>query len=264
VTGRHVPLDGAVNVRDVGGYRTVFGPEVARDRLFRADALSKLTPAAVDKLGDLRLRTVIDFRTPGEILIGGQDRLPPAATLVSLPVTGGELGAFYDVIASGDHRLQAEVLGGGRAADFMVQVNRDFVADPHQREAFGIALRMMADASYGLPLLYHCTSGKDRTGWMTAIVLTTLGVPRETVLHDYLLSNDYHRAGYAKLTFDLARTGMMRDPELLRPVLEQSPTYLDAAYDEALRRYGSFGAFLARGLDAGQDTVRHLREALLA
>src|SRR5260370_40217403 len=144
----------------------------------------------------------------------------------------------------------------------MVEMNRAFVTDTRQREAFGAALRLLC-APGRLPLLYHCTGGKDRTGWMTAIVLTALGVPRELVLRDYLLSNDFHRTGYTKLRFDLVKTGIARDPELLRPLLEQSATYLGAAFEEADRRYGSFGRFLTRGLDVGETLLAGVRRGLL-
>jgi protein-tyrosine phosphatase len=144
----------------------------------------------------------------------------------------------------------------------MVEINRAFVADARQREAFGAALRLMC-APGRLPLLYHCTSGKDRSGWMTAIVLTALGVPRELVLRDYLLSNDFHRTGYQKLRFDLVKTGIVADPELLRPILEQSATYLGAAFEEADRRYSSFEEFLTRGLEVTSALLAELRRAML-
>jgi len=259
---RHIVLDGAVNVRDIGGYRSSYGPEVMRGRLFRGDALSQLTDPDVQRLDGLGLRTVIDFRTPGEILLSGTDRLPYGVELASLPVSGGDLGAVYELIADGDHERQRAELGGGRAAEFMVEINRGFVADPRQRDVFGTALRLLC-SSGRLPLLYHCSSGKDRTGWMTAVVLTAVGVPREVVLRDYLLSNDFHRTGYQKLRFDLVKAGIVADPELLRPILEQSPTYLGAAFEEADRRYGSFGAFLTHGLEIGAAMLGELRRALL-
>ena len=89
---RHVALDGAVNVRDIGGYRTTYGLEVRRGRLFRGDALSQLSSPDVERLDRLGLRTVIDFRTPGEVLLSGTDRLPYGIELASLPVGGGDLG----------------------------------------------------------------------------------------------------------------------------------------------------------------------------
>ena len=259
---RHVALDGAVNVRDIGGYRSVHGLEVARGRLFRGDSLSQLTSADTERLDRLGLRTVIDFRTPGEVLLGGDDRLPYAVESVHLPVSGGDLGAIYELIAGGDHERQRCELGGGRAASFMAEINRGFVTDARQREAFAAALRLLCSAGQ-LPLLYHCTGGKDRTGWMTAIVLTALGVPREWVLRDYLLSNDFHRTGYAKLRLDLIKLGIVADPELLRPILEQSPTYLGAAFEEADRSYGSFGRFLTYGLEVSEGMLTALRRALL-
>jgi protein-tyrosine phosphatase len=257
-----VALEGAVNVRDIGGYRSAYGLEVMRGRLFRGDALSQLTHADVERLDQLGLRTVIDFRTPGEVLLSGTDRLPYGIEFVSLPVTGGDLGSVYELIASGDHERQRRELGDGRAAESMVEINRGFVADPRQREMFGAALRLVCSPGR-LPLLYHCSSGKDRVGWMTAVVLTALGVPRELVLREYLVSNELHRAGYQKLRYDLVKTGIVRDPELLRPILEQSPTYLGAAFEEADRRYGSFGGFLTHGLGIGDAALAELRRALL-
>ena len=260
---RQIALDGAVNVRDIGGYRSTCGREVLRGRLFRGDALSQLSDLDLQRLGRLGLRTVIDFRTAGEILLGGPDRLPYGVEAASVPVSGGDLGAVYELIASGDHERQRRELGGGRAAWFMVEMNRGFVADARQREAFGAALRLVC-VTGRLPLLYHCSGGKDRAGWMTAIVLTALGVPRELVLRDYLLSNDFHRTGYVKLRFDLVKAGIVADPELLRPVMELSATYLGAAFEEADRRYGSFGVYLTRGLDVSDALLGALRRGLLA
>jgi len=259
---RLVTLDGAVNVRDIGGYRTSDGLQVTRWRLFRGDALSQLTGPDLERLDRLGLRTVIDFRTPGEVLLAGADRLPFGVQFVSLPVGGGDLGSVYELIASGDHDRQQRELGDGRAASLMVAINRGFVADARQREAFGVALRL-ACSPERLPLLYHCSGGKNRAGWMTAIVLTLLGVPREVVLRDYLLSNDFHRTDYQKLRYDLVKTGIVADPELLRPIMEESPTYLGAAFEEAERRYASFGGFVAHGLEVGDAMLGELRRALL-
>jgi protein-tyrosine phosphatase len=259
---RHVGLDGAVNVRDIGGYRSSYGTDVIRGRLYRGDSLSRLSDPDLHTLQALGLRTVIDFRTTGEILLTGSDRLPPELVPVTMPVTGGDLGGLLEIIASGDHELQQRELGDGRAASLMADINRGFVADPRQRETFGAALRLLGTPGQ-LPALYHCSSGKDRSGWMTAIILTILGVRRELVLRDYLLSNDFHRTGYQKLIYDLLKTRIVRDPELLRPVLEQSPTYLGAAFDEAERRYGSFGTFVTHGLGVGESGLGELRQALL-
>src|SRR5271165_4885556 len=92
---RLVALAGAVNVRDIGGYRSVHGLEVTRGRLFRGDSLSQLSPADTGRLDQLGLRTVIDFRTAGEVMLGGPDRLPCRIEGAHLPVSGGDLGSVY-------------------------------------------------------------------------------------------------------------------------------------------------------------------------
>ncbi|MEU5877766.1 tyrosine-protein phosphatase [Spirillospora sp. NPDC047279] len=257
----HIVLEGAANVRDLGGHRLPGGGELARGRLLRADALNALTGADLDRLAPLGLRTVIDFRMPSEIELNGGDRLPAGAELVPLPVGGGNLDVFYEVILSGDAARQEETFGGGRTEHVLAEVNRAFVAIPQERAQFTAALRRAADAP-SLPLLFHCTAGKDRTGWMAAIVLTVMGVPRDEIMADYLRSNDYHRAGYDLLLRQLGETGQMKDPELLRPLLEQRPAYLEAAFDEADRRYGSFDRFLADGLDLDPAALDALRANL--
>ena len=83
---------------------------------------------------------------------------------------------------------------------------------------------------------------------MTAVLLTALGVPREVVLRDYLLSNDLHRAEYTKLRTNLVKAGVVRDPELLRPILEREPYLSHRGFEEADRGFGSFAGFLADGL----------------
>jgi len=83
-----------VNVRDIGGYRSANGREVIRGRLFRGDSLSRLIRNDTERLEQLGLRTVIDFRTPGEILFSGPDRLPCGVELAQLPVSGGDLDSI--------------------------------------------------------------------------------------------------------------------------------------------------------------------------
>src|ERR1700743_354081 len=150
-------LEGAVNVRDLGGHRTADGRRLAVGRGFRGGSLSRLTAPDMATVSNIGLRTVVDFRLPGEVLVNGEDRLPPRVTPVSLPVPGADVGAFYDLIASGDHERQQAELGQGRAAEFMLRVHRGVVADPRQRGGVGIAARLGGDAGYGPSVLYPCT-----------------------------------------------------------------------------------------------------------
>ena len=262
----HIALQGALNLRDLGGIGTQSGHKITDGRLFRSDALGTLTDPDVAVLTGLGLRTAIDFRSEGEVAASGPDRLPPGAAEILLPVDAGDLDGFIAVLTGGDLAKQRELLGDGKAAQFMRDINRQFVAEPRFRAQFGRALHLIAGAKAGhtvQPVLYHCSAGKDRTGWMTAIVLTALGVPRDVVLADYLASNDYVWPAYQPLIESVASAGQLADPDLVRPLLVQDPSYLDAAFAEAESRYGDFAGFLAEGLDFTPADTSSLRSALL-
>jgi len=238
------------------------GGKVVQGRVFRADALSKLTGEDVAVLAGLGLRTAIDFRSVQEVTSAGADLLPAGATAVALPIEAGDLDDFVAVMTGGDLAKQSAVLGNGKAAQFMLGINRQFVADPDHLAQFGRALHLIADQGRQ-PVLYHCTAGKDRTGWMTAILLTALGVPRDAIMADYLATNDYVWPAYEGAVQALADAGQLADPALVRPLLVQDPGYLTAAFDEVGARYGSFGAFLADGLDFTAADLERLRSTLL-
>src|SRR2546423_4826109 len=131
-------------------------------------------------------------------------------------------------------------------------------ADDGGRGSLAAAVRAIAGAG-GAPVLYHCSAGKDRTGWLTAILLEALGADRETVVADYLATNDYARAANAALVDAMRRRGLATDPALLGPVLEARETYLAAAYDEAERRYGGMAGYLRDGLGLPDATIDGLR-----
>jgi len=255
-----IALHGAHNLRDLGGIATKSGQQLVSDQLIRGDSLSKLTDADVDLLGMLSLRTVIDFRGLPEIARLGPDRLPPDAEAVDLPVDAADLDQFIGLV--GHVGRQRELLGDGKAARFMERVNRDFVSNDTQREQFARALRLIADDARR-PVLYHCTAGKDRTGWMTAILLTALDVPRETIMADYLATNDYVWPAYEKQLHPLAMLHQL-DLNVFKPLLVQDPAYLNAGFDEVTIRYGTFENFLADGLGFGADDTERLRSVLLA
>ncbi|MEV5572442.1 tyrosine-protein phosphatase [Spirillospora sp. NPDC052269] len=257
----HLPFDGADNVRDLGGHPLPGGGATASGRVLRADALTRLSDADVRRLAAYGVRTVIDFRTPMEVDTNGRDRLPDGVRTVHLPVGGGNLSGFYDVIGSGDADRQREAFGDGRLEGLMIDINRTFVRDEAERGRFADAVRLVASAESG-PLLFHCTAGKDRTGWLAAVLLAAVGVDRATIMDDFLRSNHYLRHTTQKIIEAMAELGQMAEPELLRPLLEQQPAYLEAAFNEADALFGSFEDFLRDGLALDATTLDALRENL--
>jgi protein-tyrosine phosphatase len=247
-------MQGALNVRDLGGLATGSGRKVGPGRVIRSDALSKLTDEDLATLAGMALRTAIDFRSTHEVASAGPDRLPSGAAAIALPIDAANLEELFAADPAG----LADLLGDGKGAEFMLGINRQFVADPEHRAQFGRALHLIADADRQ-PALFHCTAGKDRTGWMAAILLTALGVPREAITADYLATNDYVWPAYEAM---LGGHGDLL--ALVKPVLVQDAAYLDAAFDEVDTRYGDFDGFLTEGLDFTDADVDRLRAGLLS
>ncbi|CAM5464798.1 tyrosine-protein phosphatase [Kitasatospora aureofaciens] len=265
LVGRSLGLRGAVNARDLGGYRTAGGRVVRGGVVLRSDGLNRVTAEDVDPLGALGLRAVVDLRSSDEIREAGPDLLPDGVTSHHLPLLATDFdinttlrGALSDRSA----RKQRGLLGNGRAAAMMTGLYRWFVTDPVARERFAALLRLLADPG-GVPLLFHCSAGKDRTGWAAALVLTALGVDRETVLADYLLTNERSAAVVERVLEDFGSRGLMREPELLLPVFRADRGYLDAAFAEVEAGWAGFDAFWREGLGLDEEVLAGLRANLL-
>lgn len=257
-------LSGAANARDVGGYPAA-GGMVRTGRVYRSDALQQLTDDDLVALAGTGLATVVDLRGQSEVEQLGADRLPPGVTAVHLPILDPTTDLYRlmaELIGSRDTDRQRERLGAGGGERFMTDMYRWFVADAGARERFGTLLRRIADAGE-LPLLYHCTAGKDRTGWTTAILLTQLGVDRDTVYADYLASNPIVQGAGATMLAGLRLANVMAEPELLTPLLDVRRDYLAAAFDEVERRFGTFDRYVADGLGLDATVRAALAEALL-
>jgi protein-tyrosine phosphatase len=265
--GASLGLAKATNARDLGGYTTSEGRQVRRGLLFRSNTLHRLSDEDVAVLAQLNLGCVIDFRHPLEKDRVGPDRLPEPAPsrLVALPVfeVGHEVFLSVSAAMSGqsDPGLADQLrdhANDGSAA--MRKLYRWFVSSPLAQETFGAALRLVATPD-ALPLLYHCSAGKDRTGWLSAIVLSALGVDRATIEADYLRTNDLNATGNTYLLSVLSER--TPDTSVVVPLLEARTEYLDAAFDEVDRRFGGLDGYLRDGLLLSDDAREAMREALL-
>jgi protein-tyrosine phosphatase len=245
VSPRIVSLEGGSNFRDLGGYRTRDGRRVRRGLVFRSAHLGGLTDNDRGALAALRVRTIVDLRGVNEAAetphaIAGLDvEVVPAAIE---PRVGERLRAALD-----EGRATPEVVAG-----YMTEHYRDYPgrAVPAFRTLFGA----LATASRR-PLVFHCTAGKDRTGFAAALLLTTLGVPWPTVVDDYLHTNAVwtgHVGRYPEL-----------DPATRAALIEARADYLEAAFAALRDAHGEVETFLAAALGVGADARQRLRTELL-
>ncbi len=240
---RFVPLEGAFNFRDLGGYPARAGQTLRWRTLYRADALHHLPDHELDTLGALGVRTALDLRTDEEVDAGRIE--VDSITHVHLPV----LGRTWEPRKLDPDADAGEVLGS-------LYIEMLDVGAP----ALAGALTMLADAGR-LPAVFHCAAGKDRTGVLAAMVLSLLGVNDEIIIADYSLSG----TAMTNLVERLRR----ERPETLTTMNEQPSAYL-AAPPEAMmmflghvhREFGSVLGYV-RSIGVDGDVVEALNVNLL-
>lgn len=233
---RRIPLEGAVNFRDLGGYPAEGGRTTRWKTLYRSDSLADLTEDDRRAFATLGIRTVCDFRLAGEVA-RKPNRLPAGHAIREVAI---------GFIPEGTLDMLSEIDAGRYgAADIEREVlihYRKFVRD-HASEYRRLFETILSEDA--LPLLMHCTSGKDRTGFAAAAVLTAVGVSRATIVSDYALTNDYRR-DIAHLFF----SGRLA-PDVVRALTAANPRYIETALDEIETACGSTQAWLASlGVDA--------------
>lgn len=255
VSPRLVPMEGAHNFRDYGGYGASDGRTVRWGMLYRSDELSELTDADLETFRRLGIRWVCDFRSDGE-RDGAADRLPAVdpPRLEVLPI-----GAD----GSGANELREQVLSGADVdyAGVLLTANREFATTFSDR--YRALFDRLADPR-NLPALIHCTAGKDRTGFGAALVLMALGVPRETAFQDYLSTNYYAREHIERALLMIRIGSLFRaDPAAVRPLLEVRRAYLERAFEAIEAGWGSFDAYLREELHVTDDERERLQASLL-
>ena len=254
-------LTGVRNFRDLGGLPTTDGRRVRHGVLFRSGHLAHATPQDTAFLSGLGLHTVYDFRNEADQVLEGPDVELPGVRNVNLPLTDPAHGVeFWQLVRDGDLPQLREALGEGQAATSMELTYRQIVTGrtaDHSR-----VLHSLADGD--VPALMHCAAGKDRAGISIAVTLLALGVERDAIERDYLLSGDPRRR-YKIHRGDPTQPGTFEPEiaELLAPLFDARPSYLASAYTAIQDTWGDVETYLREGLKVTDATRAQLRERLL-
>ncbi|MFF4579298.1 tyrosine-protein phosphatase [Streptomyces sp. NPDC001389] len=254
------------NLRDLGGAPLAGGRTVRPGLVLRSGALDRLDLDADPAVAALGLRTVIDLRSDAE-RTDHPDLIPDGVRLLVRDVLADKISdgrmpaasQLKDLLA--DPAVAEEHLGGGRAQVLFGSVYRSFVATGSAHAAYRTLLTEAADAQAG-PLLFHCTAGKDRTGWGATVLLSLLGADDDTLMAEYLAVNPAVKAAFAPLVEGFTAAG--GDPDIALALIGVFPAYLEAGLDEVRVRYGSMEKYVREGLGVPDETVAALRARLVA
>ena len=250
---RHLSLEGVRNARDLGGYRTRDGRTVRWGRVYRSGALGEATARDVAALRKRGLRVVCDLRS-GPERVAAPDGWVEAAGIAAWgqPATE-EVGDSHKL-------LKACLASAAQTRGVMTEAYRHmpFV----QTAALAAVFNRLARGES--PLLFHCSAGKDRSGGTAALLLLALGVPRETALQDYLLSNLEFDALCRDFLLNPRHAAAHQDPSSAwLPLIDSDPAYLEALFDAVFTRHPSIESYLDAELGLDAAALAALRDHLL-
>jgi protein-tyrosine phosphatase len=254
---RLLPLEGGRNFRDLGGYRAADGRQVKWGVLFRSGSLVDLTRTDWEHLTARGIQALCDFRSTGE-------RESEPVPLADFPHVRYWARDYHTSFA--DLRtLMRDGLGtGGTARNAMLDGYRALPFDqaPGYRQLFAYL------KAGRIPLVFNCSAGKDRAGTAAALVLSALGVPRDTVMEDFTLTNQVLNLRQALLrrgesSADATTSLVRQPPEVIEAILHADPAYIATALDAIDARYGSMAGYLREQLDVSAGELQQLRDTLL-
>src|SRR4051812_40864415 len=193
IPGASLGFESLPNLRELGGYKTKDSLSIRRAVLYRSSQLYRLSESDKKKLEALKLKYDFDLRTTRE-REAKPDEVNTSVRNVSLDMLADESEEAYVKLdeLTRDPKRRSTAIGGGtaEAETAMKQIYCDMVTLPSSKTALSKFLTSLAQSGSS-PALFHCSSGKDRTGWATAVLLTLLGVPKEQIIKDFEKSNDY-------------------------------------------------------------------------
>ena len=236
-------LQGASNFRDVGGYLTASGQRVRRGQVFRSDHLAGLSDSDVARLQALGVSHSLDFRGVAEYTVTPYDI--PGIERVALTIEPTVIARMQALVAQGIVPTTEETVA------LMCETYRDFVN--RNADTFGRFLKHLLEQP--TPQVFHCTAGKDRTGFAAALLLSALGVDRSTIEHDYLLTNQLYRRD--------ARLEGQGHPHVMKVLWQVQPEFLQAAYEAVDSQHGSMRDYLHGAIGLTPQELLELQRMLL-
>ena len=236
-------LQGASNFRDLGGYTGAEGRRMRRGRVFRSDHLAGLTANDLAALQTLGLTHSIDFR--GEAEAAALPYRIAGVSKLAMAIEPTVIRRLRALLAAGQVPSTEETVA------LMCETYLNFVHE--HGPTFARFLRHLL--VHPTPVVFHCTAGKDRTGFAAALLLSLLGVERSTIMQDYLLTNQLYRR-----TLSVEGAG---PAHVMEVVWQVQPVFLQAAFDAIERDYGGVAAYLIGPAGMQADELAHLRQTLL-
>ncbi|MBO4982946.1 MAG: tyrosine-protein phosphatase [Clostridia bacterium] len=261
-----INLEGLLNVRDLGGLVGFGGKRVKMGRLIRSDNLSPATDNDCKALFEYGLKKIVDFRTDDEIS-ASPDREICGVQWIKNPILKSLTTGITRKESKKPRELKEILLDfscdlGANGVPWLASLYIPLVSDEFSLNGYRNFLDILKENKSGA-VLYHCSAGKDRVGIGTMIILSALGVSREDIIKDYLLTNE----SYHKVIEEAKDLGRQRgiDEEILntiKPLSGVDISYINSAY-KVIDDLGGIDKFLKDSLGLDDEYINDLRENYL-
>lgn len=246
---RNINIPGIQNFRDLGGYPSYPAKKVMRwGMLYRSAEIDSLGWCSRKELKNIGIKTIIDLRSSAEA--HRQNPLQKEFKVIHIPIATGDM---EDILKG----IQEQKIKSDTVYRMVEQMNRDLI-DNYTREYRKVFDVLLDKNNY--PAVIHCSSGKGRTGVVSALVLAALGVNEDVIMEDYRLSNHYFNIPAAS---QYAYRLPARSQEAITTLFSAREDFLNAAKDEAQRRYGSVDEYLKKGIGLSREEMKKLQNILL-
>jgi protein-tyrosine phosphatase len=232
--GRLLPLKGLYNLRDLGGYPLKGGRQVKWGLLYRGGDFDGLSPEDRELLEKRNIKTIVDFRDKEEQTLAPDGAIGTVTSIRWLPIDAGSILDMTRISTNSEGEAVMEKLYR--------------ILAEYARSQYGEFFALLSNSA-NPPLLFHCSAGKDRTGLAAALVLSALGAGRETIIADYLLSEECLKGKY--------QTWIASNPGQ-EPLMSVRRSYLEAAFDTIDRIYGGMDRYLRDELGADPELLREM------
>lgn len=257
---KEIKLNGLKNFRGLGGIETEEGYLIKPNTIFRSSAITGLDIGNITILENLGIKTIVDFRSKSEVEENPDDIIEGAVYHNITPNAEVAQEASRDAVDSIPNDLLKYL---DEPENLLIDEMRRLVSDKRSNSVYKEFLHMFKSKN-NLPIVFHCRGGKDRAGFAAMLILMTLGVSKDNIIKDYLITEEVNvEINKKKMVLYAEKYDDLRVLAIREALMSAKKSYIDAAFDEVGKVSGSKENYLKEVMELTSNDIELIRENCL-